>query len=190
MKSYTIFGAVCILLFGLFGERLLAAAHANSTVYYFAYGSNMYAGRLAERDVHAVNMGAAALPNYSMNYSKKSLDRTGKCNIEPASGGMVYGVLFEVPVEDLRNIDKAEGALLNPPHYVRKNVTVMWMGQEIQALTYVAQPHVIAAGGFLAPSAEYAGFVVEGARQNDLPANYIAHLRQAGNHRVNAYRLN
>jgi cation transport regulator ChaC len=184
MKSLALYGAVCIFLFGL------AAASSSGFVYYFAYGSNMHSSRLVGRGVNATNLGVATLYNYSINYSKKSSDGTGKCNIRRAAGGLVYGVLFKVPARKMRNIDRAEGALLSPPHYIRKKVTVFLNGRRVQAVTYVARSRFIAAGGFLAPSAEYAGLVVEGAWENGFPRNYVAHLRQAGRGRVPAYRLN
>lgn len=193
IRSYihTLFGVFYIFIFNVFVDRLLVALNSGDEfVHYFAYDSDMHSSRLAEHGLKATNLGVAALPGYSINYSKKSQDGTGECNIEKAEGGLVYGVVFLVPIREVYKINKASGGALKPPRHACKHVIVMVGGREIEAFTYVAKPEFVAASSFLAPSAEYAGLVVSAAEQNGLPLKYVAHLRESAEGHVEAYRLN
>lgn len=129
------------------------------------------------------SLGFAVLFNYSINYSMRSLDGTGKPNIDEAPGGLVYGVLYKLPFRELTKIDRAE-------FYQRKVVTVIVHGIEVKAVTYVAQPQLVVSSGYLEPSEKYTELVIAGATQNEFPANYITHLRKAAKGIIEPYTLN
>jgi hypothetical protein len=129
------------------------------------------------------SLGIAILFNYSINYSRKSLDGTGKPNIDEAPGGLVYGVLYKLPFRELSKLDKAE-------FNQRQVVTVIVHGIEVEAVTYVAQPPLVVSSGYLEPSEKYAELVIAGATQNEFPAKYIAHLRKAAKGIIEPYTLN
>ena len=187
MMSLVVSKVVLLLL--LLGMAVVVSA--TSSTYYFAYGSNMLASRLSqERSVQGLQkIGVATLKGYSLNYSKRGSDGTGKCNIQRADGGVVYGVLFKIPSSEMKKIDRAEGASMTPPHYTRKQITVSVGGRHIQAVTYMAQQQFVVQGGYLKPSQEYAGKVNSGARESGLPLSYLTHLKNASKRNVKPYRL-
>jgi cation transport regulator ChaC len=182
-------GAVKVVVF-VFLYALAVAVHASSSTSYFAYGSNMLASRLSEeRNVQGLEkIGVATLKGYSLNYSKRGNDGTGKCNIQRADGGVVYGVIFKVPNSEMKKIDRAEGASVSP-HYSRKSITISIEGRRIEAVTYMAQPQFVVQSGYLKPSQEYTDKVNSGARESDLPIDYLEHLEQAAKGFVQPFKI-
>lgn len=182
--------AVKVIVF-VYLYGLVIVVNESSSMYYFAYGSNMLASRLSEeRNVQSLEkIGMATLKGYSLNYSKRGNDGTGKCNIQRADGGVVYGVVFKVPSSEMKKIDRAEGASMSPPHYSRKAITISIEGRRIEAITYMAQTQFVVQGGYLKPSEEYAGKVNSGARESGLPADYLEHLKQAAKGSVQPYKI-
>lgn len=162
----------------------------------FAYGSNMCEGRLREprRVPSARFVGVARLPQHVIRFHKRSTDGSGKADAyrterpEDSVWGVVYGFLeAEKPA-----LDRAEGL---GEGYVQCNVEVLGAGGEVyQAFMYVAEPSSVDPS--LKPYSWYKRFVVEGARQHNLPEWYIQTLeaiaaeedpdrpRDAGNRRI------
>ena len=143
-------------------------------IYYFAYGSNMHEGRLFERVPSARPIGVGLLRGYRLRWHKKSKkDGSGKCDIE-ASGdpdARVYGVLFEVPLHEKGDLDIVEGL---GGGYDEKQVEVEVGEGHLRASTYFATK--IRAN--MKPFTWYKAFVVNGARQHNLPPHYIAFLQE------------
>jgi hypothetical protein len=80
---------------------------------YFAYGSNMFTGRLKARNraPSATALGTAFADGYRLTFDKVSTDGSGKCDIE-ATGNptdRVYGVLYRIAFADVSGLDEAEG---------------------------------------------------------------------------------
>jgi gamma-glutamylcyclotransferase len=157
---------------------------------YFAYGSNMLQSRLQERVPQFRVRGVAMLSGYLVNYSKKGTkDNSGKFNIESVSKGTVYGVLFEIPTELMKELDKAEGFFRVNPHYDKISVVVNLCdsGRQYTATTYIGTPRFRAPRGYLKPTDEYADFIIRGAEEAELPAAYVQHLHTAKDGRVGAF---
>ena len=84
----------------------------------------------------------------------------------------VWGVLYEVDDECLAAMDRVEDV---PNAYRRVTVQVVDDGGQVHdALTYVANK----TGEFL-PSKQYLKVIVDGARANGLPEEYIRALEQS-----------
>lgn len=66
----------------------------------FAYGSNMFSARFRDYGVIPDGQGRAALVcGYDLCFNKKSRDGSGKANVEPRTGGEVWGVLYSISDE-------------------------------------------------------------------------------------------
>jgi gamma-glutamylcyclotransferase len=146
--------------------------HARATFINFAYGSNMCTRRLRERTPSAQPLGAAWLGGHRLMWHKIGADGTGKCDILEtglATDG-VWGVLYEIAEAERPALDRAEG-LGNG--YEHKLVRVLATAGPVDAGAYWAT-HINAA---LLPLDWYAAFVLAGALEHGLPADYVARLR-------------
>jgi gamma-glutamylcyclotransferase len=79
---------------------------------YFAYGSNMCAGRLRGRVHSAVPVRVARLLNHSLRFHKRSdKDSSGKADAyftgEPED--VVWGVVFDIDPAEKPDLDRHEG---------------------------------------------------------------------------------
>lgn len=137
----------------------------------FAYGSNMPVRRIQARDrvPGARLIGTGRLAGYRLTWHKRSQDGSGKCNIVPAKGSVVHGVLYDIPESEKPALDRAEGL---GHGYEEQTVIVETEGGAREALAYVATD--IDEG--LRPYTWYKAFVVAGAREHDLPPDYVAAL--------------
>jgi len=137
----------------------------------FAYGSNMCSGRFRAYAVSPETSGSSALlPAYRLLFNKRSQDGSGKANVEPHDGGQVWGVLYTIPDADLATLDRGEGT-----GYHRARMPVRINGNEMtEAWVYLAsRPSNDTSPR---PYSWYKRFLVEGAREHSLPAQYIATL--------------
>lgn len=138
---------------------------------YFAYGSNMNKKRMLSRCPSAVDIGVFLLHKYRFGYNKKSAnDGEGFASIEWTgfSYDVVYGVVYEVSLEDIHVLDQYEGVASN--HYYRKRIKITYNnGSRISVYTYI--PHKYVRG--LRPSKEYLKHILVGAKSFNLPYKYI-----------------
>jgi cation transport regulator ChaC len=137
----------------------------------FAYGSNMLTARLRERVSSAHPVGTARLPGFSLRWHKVSVDGSGKCDVveDATPGACVWGVVFAVESAQKDSLDKAEG-LGNG--YGSREVSVILGGATLAAQAYVATRTNAA----YLPYDWYKALVVAGAREHDLPPDYVAVL--------------
>jgi gamma-glutamylcyclotransferase len=108
---------------------------------YFAYGSNMLTERLRTRVCGAVALSQVCVLGYRLRYHKRSDDGSGKCNIFETGSqkDRVHGAIFEIPAEQLKNLDKVEGY---GKGYDHKYLPLPDRPDET-ALAYVAAPKYI-----------------------------------------------
>src|ERR1700722_17443460 len=139
-----------------------------ATFLYFAYGSNMFARRLAARAPSAVRITTAFVDGRRLTFDKVSTDGSGKCDIE-ATGNpadRIYGVLFRIATAEERALDEAEGL---GPGYRKDETTGVTSEATIAAMAYIA----IVKDPKRRPYDWYKAFVLQGATENALPAAYI-----------------
>jgi len=137
---------------------------------YFAYGSNMCAGRLRRRVPSATFVRIAKLTGHSFRFHKRSIDGSGKGDALETGNPLdiVWGVIFEIDETQKRTLDEAEG--LGAGYEERKTNVLDESGKEHLVVLYVAEAN--GTDGTLRPYSWYKRFVVDGARQHDLPAEY------------------
>ncbi len=137
---------------------------------YFAYGSNMSSKRLRSRVSSAKMQCIATLTEHQLQFHKRSKkDGSGKCDAfyTGHSTDRVMGIVFEMEAKDKGPLDEAEGL---GKGYEEKTVTVKdSSGGSIQAFTYYATD----IDPFVKPYHWYKNHVLIGAREHQLPTDYI-----------------
>ncbi|XVJ65006.1 MAG: gamma-glutamylcyclotransferase [Lacibacter sp.] len=141
----------------------------------FAYGSNMNLNRLIKRVPSAVKICNASLTGYNLVCNKVSKDGSAKANIisnnSPAQ--MVWGVLFTIDDKEKPLLDKAEG--LGNGYNANMMTFFDETHKSYTAQIYIADNNSIS--NTLLPYDWYKEFIVSGAIQNKLPAQYILQLQ-------------
>ena len=109
-----------------------------------------------------------------MRFWKKSRDGSGKCYIEYTGNDedVVYGVLFSIDEIDHGDLNKEEGATGQNSGYKEEKVSVITDDGEIDAFTYTINGED-KIDKTRKPYHWYKKQVVQGARENGLPKDYI-----------------
>lgn len=142
-------------------------------VWYFAYGSNLNRAQMKSRAGEILEERPARLENYEFVFNKKARGGSATGNIRPAPGKTVYGVLYRIPEQALRSLDRFEGV---PQHYRRIEVTAIDNeGNKINAQAYIATK----VENGLRPAPHYLQSILQGAKEHNLPADYIESIKQA-----------
>jgi gamma-glutamylcyclotransferase len=146
-------------------------------VLYFAYGSNLCLFRMRARALSAGIIGAATLSGYTLRWSKRGVDGSGKCTIavSPREANAVHGVLYRLSATDKAELDVVEGLGTG---YDEAWVTVETPAGRREATTYVAAPSHV--DDTLAPYTWYRDLVVAGAVEAGMPDDYVRRLATAG----------
>lgn len=142
-------------------------------IFYFAYGSNMLIERLtaSNRCPSARLVDTACASGYTLAFTKKSTDLSGKATLIKAANLDQYGVLFEIDERELPNLDRAEG---NGYGYARDDAfpVLLTDGRKINAITYIATNSETD----LMPYDWYLALIVAGLKQHNLPVEQIKAL--------------
>ena len=138
---------------------------------YFAYGSNLLRRRIEGRLGLCQLQEFGWVTGYRLQFHKTSADGSGKCNVTKTdnTSDRVYGAVFVLTEAQKATLDGFEG-----PGYDSATIRVHLHAGECEAETYLAKPANI--DPTLLPFDWYKAFVVEGARELGLPAEYIAAL--------------
>lgn len=144
---------------------------------YFAYGSNMLTERLIQRCPSTKAVGKAFVDGYSLEFSKRSKDGSGKATIVKSPGQRQYGVVFTIEDCELEALNKAEGRGKGYDLKCHFNVTLADTGLPIAAKTYIAtyDPEHTQ----LKPFDWYLAFVVAGAIQHNFPEETLDGYKDA-----------
>lgn len=133
---------------------------------HFAYGSNMSTARLEKRIGPVRQRGIAKLEGHEIRFNKKSDDLSGKTNIGASQGSVVWGVLYELTPPQLEKLAKIEKG------YAEQEVSVHVGDMQSRARTFVAKKSTPG----LRPTRDYLNHMIVGAREHQLPAEYIRML--------------
>jgi gamma-glutamylcyclotransferase len=147
---------------------------------YFAYGEKMFSPNVLKIIPGAINKGGAKIMGYRLFcHTQTQQDISGKCNILPVKDptSEVYGVLYEVTDEERCLLDKEHnlgcGAhVINLRVFTLENAST----EEEFAFTYVADKENVFED--LVPYSWYKEMMIEGAKENKLPEDYISFLQQ------------
>jgi len=141
-------------------------------VWYFAYGSNMNERLFRERrHMTWLEARVGRLHGYRLAFTVAGGMRPGAsapANIAEQPEGVVYGVLYRLPLRKFARLDNSEGKQYD---YVWTDAEDL-AGNRVPVVTYKV-PHAAPEGR---PGKAYLNIIREAARQRALPADYIAHL--------------
>ena len=141
---------------------------------YAAYGSNLHPLRLSERVSSATLIGTSHIPNWSLRFHKRSLDKSGKCNI--VSGGRgIYVAIFDLSLADKAVLDEIEGLGFG---YAGFSLRVPSFGE---CEFYMADAPYI--DDFLVPYDWYRELVLLGARNHGFPKSYVNEIESVATRR-------
>ncbi|MFY2561950.1 gamma-glutamylcyclotransferase [Corallococcus terminator] len=93
-----------------------------------------------------------------------------------ASGGQVFGRLFEIRGQDWPIVQHKEGFVTGM--CVERTVKVLVDGQEVEATAFVTNPRRAARDGQVSP--RFVEALVRGAQAAGLPADYVERLKRGG----------
>lgn len=141
----------------------------------FTYGSNMHLNRLTKRVPSAMKITNAFLAGHKVVCNKISNDGSAKANVieTDVPDEIVWGVLFSIDSSEKALLDKAEGL---GKGYNEDTFTFFdETNTSYAAQIYIADSNSI--DNTLLPYDWYKEFIVSGAIQNKLPAEYILQLQ-------------
>lgn len=119
------------------------------SLWYFAYGSNLYKPHLKRRIGEWLEDSPAVLTDFRLTFNTFSGSwGGGVADIVRSSGNKVLGAVYLVTEEQLRALDRYEGY---PNFYNRKSFNVVSRGEKLDAVGYF----VVRKMGFVNPSDEY-----------------------------------
>ena len=144
------------------------------TFYYFAYGSNMLTTRLARRCPGASRVGRADAGDHAIEFSKPSIDKSGKATLRHTTGGRTSGVLFKIPITERDQLDECEGVGNGYERCDAFPVRLLDDDEILKATTYLAT----STDSSLKPYDWYFALVIAGAQEHLLGDDYIAELRR------------
>jgi len=146
------------------------------SILYFAYGSNMLSSRLIARCPSAKVIGIAAAESHALQFSKKSIDGSGKATLVKQSlSTQTPGVLFEIDAPERDALDKFEGA---GKGYDRiDDFKIETQDKTISATTYLATKTY----NDLVPFDWYLALIIAGALEHRLGEEHADRLRAVDN---------
>lgn len=137
----------------------------------FSYGSNMSHRRLQARVPSARFVAVAELPAHRLRFHKSAGDGSAKCDAEETghTDDRVIGVIYEIDDAEKPDLDRHEALGFG---YDEKQVELTTGSDRVQAWMYYATR----INNALKPFHWYKDHVLIGARENGLPAEYIAQI--------------
>lgn len=140
--------------------------------YYFAYGSNMDAERMAGRGLVVQRALSGQLPRMRLVFNKQAYDAPHRsyANVSFCSNGVVEGVLYQLgQANEITKMDPFEGT---PRLYSRELFAINTVEGDIHAWVYVANKALL--NDNLKPERWYLNHLLAGERF--LSADYFAQL--------------
>ena len=133
---------------------------------YFAYGSNMNFGQMIARCPGAVLTGQASLRGWSY-----FINSNGYAGIERSNDQIVHGCLWNLKKYHWTLLDRYES--VDAGYYSREKVEVQINPTKSKEVVWIYLSNDLTHGR---PTLSYQRLVVQGARQNCLPTQYIENL--------------
>lgn len=148
--------------------------------FYFAYGSNMSLGQMRERCPDCDRIGIGHLPGHRLVFPRFSQNRQcGVAGLQPHVDQAVWGVIYRLSPADRDRLDRFEGyhPERHPDHNNYNRIAVTIHATEphvsrVTCFTYAATHQ----GGHFPPSGAYHSLMLDGARENVLPDDYVIWL--------------
>lgn len=141
---------------------------------YFGYCTMLERAEMRRLCPGAKPLGVYRLEGYRLRFSAFHDDRSrGSCDLEERPGHRMWGLLYEMVPEEYAALDLMAG--VDKGYLARIDITVTNEPGESRAATTYKSP---APGGPFGPSAAYVRPILTGARELDLPAEYVEELEE------------
>ena len=145
--------------------------YALAVALYAAYGSNLDPEQMRERCPHSPSRGSGWLVGWRLTFGGEDLGWEGAlATVVEDPDHQVFVMVYDVPVQDERALDRWEGADTGLYRKIRVRVQTL-TGDELCWL-YVLDGYE---GGL--PSARYLGLMADAAERAGAPDDYVAGLR-------------
>ncbi|KAK7068199.1 hypothetical protein SK128_021967 [Halocaridina rubra] len=140
---------------------------------YFAYGSNLLTERIHINNPSAKKVNIGKLKDFRLDFNYFSQRWQGSAaTIVEDPGNHLYGVLWEIANEDMANLDMQEGVHQGIYKALEVDVEVL-NGEMVRARSYqIIRP----LEDDRRPSSVYMNVILNGAKENGLPEEYIKFL--------------
>jgi len=130
---------------------------------YFAYGANMDERHMHDRVPNARSMGPARVDGYRLAFDVYSTEwQGGAANLSPDRSAHVWGVLWDVPEDELAGLDAFQG---HPTFFRREELVAALGGEAVTAWTY----RVAHQEAYVRPTDAYLAHLYSAIRVHGLP---------------------
>jgi gamma-glutamylcyclotransferase (GGCT)/AIG2-like uncharacterized protein YtfP len=138
---------------------------------YAAYGTNLDAEQMRERCPHSPSRGPGWLIGWRLTFGGEDLGWEGAvATVVEDVGEQVFVMVYDVPFQDERALDRWEGA--DTGLYRKIRVRVQTLNGDELCWLYVLDGYE---GGL--PSARYLGLMADAAERAGAPDDYVTALR-------------
>lgn len=144
---------------------------------FFAYGANMRPKQIEARCHKPVVLGLARLPEHRVAFfGQSTIWDGGEETVVPEPGQEVWGVLYKLSFADREQLDSWQDVRLDGtgPYFHYPAKVIDERGETRTILLYKKESE----GLPRRPSQEYLEFIVQGAQERGLPAEYVERLRR------------
>jgi gamma-glutamylcyclotransferase (GGCT)/AIG2-like uncharacterized protein YtfP len=138
-------------------------------IYYFAYGSNLSKKQMKERNLTTYESHKGFIENYKLKFNKESKDGSSKANIIQEQSEKVWGVCYELDSEGFNNLKECEKG------YNEQEILVF---DENRKMLLIAKTFISNKICDKLPTKDYMDKIIEGAKQHELPEDYIKNLEK------------
>ncbi len=146
----------------------------NNKTVYFAYGTLLDIDEMTRFCPTAKSLGVMKLNDYRLKfaYCKKNSDQGG-CHLESFPGNTMYGVLYELPEKELKDLDQLSG-----------HGDGLWTGMKIHLINekgekIPAQTYIIPTpGDDFSPSEVYVRPILKGLNDLPIPEEYKTQVKE------------
>lgn len=146
---------------------------------YAAYGSNMHPEQMQQRCPHSPMAGTGWLEGWRLTFSGADIGWEGAlATVVEDPQSRVFVVLYDVPEEDEKSLDRWEGSELGIHRKIRVRIDTTG-GGSVLAWLYVLDAYE---GGL--PSARYLGVMADAAEIAGAPSDYVRTLRTRNSRNV------
>jgi gamma-glutamylcyclotransferase len=142
------------------------------TTLLFAYGSNLATSEMEAWCPEARFAGLARLPDHRLALNRRSIRwGGGAVDVVPAPGEEVWGGLYDVPDGTLDRLDAKEGE-----GWAYRRIAVPVEAEDGRRLEAEAYEVIHKEPQEVLATPEYAALLLRGARERELPEEYVAGL--------------
>ena len=150
----------------------------STTIYYFAFGSNMSSKTLLLRGIIPKNSGVPVRAiGYTLSFTNRGYEGSEPCFADickssigsKSNNNAVHGVAYEISSQDIQILDKFEGAAYDR---ISINVEPYDQSSSFEVETYVTSPAHKTTSPNNFPSKRYVQLLLDGAKANNLSTEY------------------